>query len=97
MVPITRILPHSPADRAGIRAGEQLVSINGHPVRDVLDYMFYAAETDLTLVIAQDGRQREVRIRKDEYDDIGLEFASFLMDKKQSCRNKCVFCFIDQL
>ena len=59
--------------------------------------MFYAAETDLTLVIENDGTQRDIRIEKDEYDDIGLEFESFLMDKKQSCRNKCVFCFIDQL
>ena len=96
MVPITQVISGSPADKAGILAGEQLVSINGHPVRDVLDYMFYAAETDLTLVI-DNGTEREVRIRKDEYDDIGLEFESFLMDKKQSCRNKCVFCFIDQL
>ncbi|MCR4647029.1 MAG: DUF512 domain-containing protein [Oscillospiraceae bacterium] len=96
MVSITQVIPGSPADKAGILAGEQLVSINGHPVRDVLDYMFYAAETDLTLVI-DNGTEREVRIRKDEYDDIGLEFESFLMDKKQSCRNKCVFCFIDQL
>ena len=97
MVEITGVIPHSPAAKAGIRTGGQLLTINGHPVRDVLDYMFYAAETDLTLLVEEDGTQREVRIRKDEYDDIGLEFASFLMDKKQSCRNKCVFCFIDQL
>ena len=97
MVPITSIITGSPADKAGISVGEQLVSINGHKVRDVLDYMFYAAETDIQLVIAHDGAEREIRIQKDEYDDIGLEFESFLMDKKQSCRNKCVFCFIDQL
>lgn len=66
-------------------------------MRDVLDYMFYAADTSLTLVIDKDGVQREVSIEKDEYDDLGLEFESFLMDKKQSCSNKCVFCFIDQL
>ncbi len=80
-----------------MKAGEQLVSVNGHKVRDVLDYMFYAAETRITLVIENDGTEREIHIRKDEYDDLGLEFESFLMDKKQSCRNKCVFCFIDQL
>lgn len=97
MVTITGVIPHSPADSAGIRAGECLVTVNGHAVRDVLDYMFYAAETALTLVIEAEGARREVQIRKDEYDDLGLEFESFLMDKKQSCRNKCVFCFIDQL
>ncbi len=59
--------------------------------------MFYAAETDVILAIDHGGDVRNVRIQKDEYDDIGLEFESFLMDKKQSCRNKCVFCFIDQL
>ena len=80
-----------------MKAGERLVSINGHRVRDVLDYMFYAAETRIALVIENAGTEREIRIEKDEYDDIGLEFESFLMDKKQSCRNKCVFCFIDQL
>ena len=97
MVPITQVNPGSPADKSGVKAGEQLVSINGHKVRDVLDYMFYAAETQVTLVIENGGIQREIHIQKDEYDDIGLEFESFLMDKKQSCRNKCVFCFIDQL
>lgn len=97
MVPITSVIAGSPAAKAGISAGEQLVSINGHKVRDVLDYMFYAAETAITLIIEQDGAQREIHIQKDEYDDLGLEFESFLMDKKQSCRNKCVFCFIDQM
>ena len=59
--------------------------------------MFYAAETSVTLVLDRDGAEREILIEKDEYDDLGLEFGSFLMDEKQSCRNKCVFCFIDQL
>ena len=97
MVEITGVTPHSPADRAGIQTGEQLVSINGFAIHDVLDYMYYAAESELELEIAQDGIQRTVVIQKDEYDDIGLEFASFLMDKKQSCQNKCIFCFIDQM
>lgn len=97
MVPITGVIPHSPAARGGIVPGEQVVSINGHKVRDVLDYMFYAAETHIVLCIDSGGKQREIVIEKDEYDDLGLEFGSFLMDQKQSCRNKCVFCFIDQM
>lgn len=97
LVSITGVIPQSPAAKAGVTAGERLVSVNGHTVRDVLDYMFYAAETNVTLVIDRGGEQREILIRKDEYDDLGLEFESFLMDKKQSCSNKCVFCFIDQL
>ena len=97
LVEITGVIQGSPAYRAGIRRGEFLVSMNQHKVRDVLDYMYYAAETDVHLIIEHQGEQREIRIRKDEYDDLGLEFASFLMDNKQSCKNKCVFCFIDQM
>ncbi len=97
MVKITGIIKNSPADRAGIACGDILVSMNGHEVRDVLDYLFYAAETSLRLVIEHEGVQRLVGIRKDEYDDLGLEFASYLMDEKQRCRNQCVFCFIDQM
>lgn len=97
MVRITGVTPGSPADMAGITAGGSLISINGHSVHDVLDYMFYAAEAELNLVLEEEGVQREVFLKKGEYDDLGLEFASFLMDEKQSCRNKCVFCFIDQM
>ena len=71
--------------------------MNGHKIRDVLDYMYYAAEAEVHLIIKNQNQEREVRIRKGEYDDLGLEFESFLMDKKQSCKNKCVFCFIDQM
>lgn len=97
LVEITGVIPDSPAYRAGIRKGEFLISMNGHKVRDVLDYMYYAAETKVHLIIQNQGEEREIKIQKDEYDDLGLEFASFLMDKKQSCQNKCVFCFIDQM
>ncbi|MDE6004578.1 MAG: DUF512 domain-containing protein [Oscillospiraceae bacterium] len=97
MAEITSVIKNSPADKAGIQTGENLIAINQHNIHDVLDYMYYASETKISLVIENHGIQREVKILKDEYDDLGLEFASFLMDKKQSCRNKCVFCFIDQM
>lgn len=97
LVEITEVIRHSPADRAKIKAGEFLISMNGHKIRDVLDYMYYAAEADVNMIIRNQVAEREVQIHKGEYDDLGLEFASFLMDKKQSCQNKCVFCFIDQM
>ena len=97
MVRIKSIIPGSPAEKAGVLAGDLLSSINGHGVKDVLDYMYYAAETEVQLCIVRDGETLAVSISKDEYDDLGLEFETFLMDKKQSCSNKCVFCFIDQM
>lgn len=97
MVAITGVIPDSPAFRAGVIPGEKLVSINGHAVRDVLDYMFYASEAELSLVTERDGSMRDFFICKGEYDDLGLEFSSYLMDEKRRCQNKCVFCFIDQM
>lgn len=97
MVTICEVLPKSRAARAGICAGDLLISINGHEINDVLDYRFYLAERKLTVAVLRDGRAKQFHIRKQEYDDIGLDFETPLMDKKHSCENKCVFCFIDQL
>ncbi|MBR2354413.1 MAG: DUF512 domain-containing protein [Clostridia bacterium] len=97
MVTITDVLPKSRAARAGIRSGDILLSINGHEIRDVLDYRFYLTERDVTLSVHRGPELLDFHIRKQEYDDIGLDFETPLMDKKHSCENKCVFCFIDQL
>ena len=97
MVEITEVLNGSRAERAGVRKGDVLVSLNGNRISDVLDYRFYLAERVVRLLLTRDGEEYAVTIRKGEYDDIGLEFATPLMDKKHSCRNKCIFCFIDQL
>ncbi len=96
MVEIKSVIPHSIADKKKIKAGETLVSINSHSIRDVLDYRFYMYEKNLVLTLLTDGVEREVKIKKDQYDDIGLEFETFLMDKQENCHNKCIFCFIDQ-
>ncbi len=97
MVKIAEVAAGSSADRVGIRPGDYLISINGHEVRDVLDYRFYLAEKTVVLQIHRDTDLFEVTIRKGTYSDIGLEFETPLMDKKHSCENKCIFCFIDQL
>ena len=97
MVTITGVRRGSHADKKGIRAGDVLLSINGHEIRDVLDYRFYMTEKKLALSLHRGDSVLSVNIKKDEYDDIGLDFASFLMDEQHACRNKCVFCFIDQL
>ena len=97
MVEITEILAHSRAEKAGVKSGDILVSINGHNIIDVLDYRFYLAERHIELLIRRGDADFTVKIDKGEYDDIGLEFATPLMDKKMRCANKCIFCFIDQL
>lgn len=88
----------SPAAKAGLSGSDILVSINGNEIMDVLDYRFYQNESKLSLnFINSDGKSKTVKIKKGEYDEIGLEFETYLMDKKHTCRNKCIFCFIDQL
>ncbi len=96
MVKITEIEKNSYADRCGLLQGDFLVSINGNEIRDVLDYRFYLAERDITLECERDGARFTVTVKKGEYDDIGLDFETPLMDEKQSCKNGCIFCFIDQ-
>ncbi len=97
MVTITDVLPRSRAAKAGIRAGDILLSVNGKEISDVLDYRFYLTDRDVTLTVHRGPELLSFHIRKQEYDDIGLDFETPLMDKKHSCENKCVFCFIDQL
>ena len=97
MVKITCVDKGSRADAAGIKAGDNLISINGREICDVLDYRFFLAERSVALKIERGGDTLEVTIKKQQYDDIGLDFETPLMDKKHSCENKCVFCFIDQL
>jgi putative radical SAM enzyme (TIGR03279 family) len=97
MVRITEIDPHGRAAKAGVQAGDDLVAINGNEIADVLDYRFYLAEQTVTLSLQREAVSYTVTLHKGIYDDIGLEFETPLMDKKQCCANRCIFCFIDQL
>ena len=97
MVRIASVEDRSPAGKAGIIPGDELIALNGREIRDVLDYRFYLSEKKVVLSLVRNGSPFEVTLKKGEYDDIGLGFSTYLMDEKKSCRNKCVFCFIDQL
>ena len=97
MVIITSVEKRSSAQRAGVKADDILLAINGNEINDVLDYRFYLSEETVTLSLKRDEKIFDLTIEKDMYDDIGLEFETPLMDKKLSCKNKCIFCFIDQL
>lgn len=97
-VRITDVLEGSLAKGCGIRSGDKILSINGNNITDVLDYQFYCTDTLLTIdLMSPEKGKYTVTIEKDEYEDIGLVFDDYLMDKQRHCRNKCVFCFIDQL
>lgn len=85
------------AERKRILPGDILLSINGHPISDLLDLDFYAAEPHLILELERNGRTKKLRVHKDQYADLGLEFETYLIDRERSCRNNCIFCFVDQM
>lgn len=95
---IKAVEPGSAAARSGIVPGQTLLTINGHDIHDVLDFRFYETERVVSVVVADaDGTQHTHIIRKGEYDSLGVESETYLMDRQRSCRNKCVFCFVDQM
>ncbi len=97
MVVIKEVYRGSHADKAGIKDGDTLVSVNSHEIRDVLDYRYRTCAKILEIEYLRNGIVHKAHILKnDEYDDIGLDFDTYLMDEKQTCKNKCIFCFIDQ-
>lgn len=96
MVEIKSVIRKSPADKAGIKGGDLLLKVNSHEINDFLDYQFYVEESSLKIEYEHKGSVKSVLIKKDEYDDLGLEFETYLMDKERRCKNKCIFCFIDQ-
>lgn len=78
--------------------GDALVSINGNRILDVLDYKYFAYDSELSVVLRKpDGSEQELHISKGVGGELGLDFESYLMDRPRSCANNCVFCFIDQL
>ena len=94
---ITSVDRPSPAEKAGFRPGDELLSLDGHPVTDVFDLKFYSYERRVDARIRREGKEKVLRIRKREGEPLGLEFESYLIDAPRSCRNQCVFCFIDQM
>ncbi len=94
---IIRVMPDSLGEELGLKPGDTLIAMNGKPVRDVIDYMYYEATSELSLLVKIDGEEVLFEIEKDCEEPIGLDFEDYLMDRQRSCKNKCIFCFIDQL
>ncbi len=95
---VKRVLPGSIAEELEIEAGDRLVSIDDAEIEDIFDYQFMIQDTYVELVLEKpDGEQWLLEVEKDYDEDLGLEFENGLMDEYRRCRNKCVFCFIDQM
>lgn len=95
---IVYVEPESIADDLGVESGDVLVSINGQTVEDVFDYRYLINDEEITVLIRKkNGEEWELQIEKEYDEDLGIDFENTLMDSYRSCRNKCVFCFIDQL
>jgi len=98
MPQIVSIEPRSPASRTKIAVGEELISVNGQKIVDVLDYKFRTYDSQLRIVTRRaDGKLRLTSVRKSAGEELGLAFATSLIDAPKSCANNCVFCFVDQL
>ena len=97
MAEIASVETGSIAEELGVEPGDILVSIDGAPVKDFLDYRFKTHGEDVVIQIEKpDGELWELEIEKDSPEDLGLEFKNPLLSEKLTCRNKCVFCFVDQ-
>ena len=95
---IIKIEKDSIAQEIGLQAGDILLAVNGQPVKDVFDYRYLIQEEYVELTIRTiNGEEYIAEIEKEEEEDIGIVFESGLMDNAKSCKNKCIFCFIDQL
>jgi putative radical SAM enzyme (TIGR03279 family) len=95
---ITSVDQRSPADASGIARGVYLVEINGEPVEDIIDYEQLTAADKLSVTTEDEaGKRSEIIIEKDVYEPLGLGFSSSLMSPVRTCRNHCLFCFIDQM
>lgn len=95
---IKSVEPNSIAWELGLEPGDKLLRVNGQVIEDVFDYHYYVNDEELVLLVEKaDGEEWELEIEKEYEDDLGIEFDQGLMDEYRSCRNNCIFCFIDQM
>lgn len=95
---IAVVKPGSIAEEMEIEVGDLLLSINGEPVKDIIDYKFLISDEFVNIEIEKkNGEVWELEIEKDYDEDLGVQFKEAILDRPRSCHNKCIFCFIDQL
>jgi putative radical SAM enzyme (TIGR03279 family) len=91
---VAAVAEGSIAERKGVRPGDQMVSINGHVLRDVIDYRFYGAEEELEITVKRDGQRRVFHAERGYDEDLGIEFTAPTFDGIRRCNSQCAFCFI---
>jgi putative radical SAM enzyme (TIGR03279 family) len=91
---VAAVAEGSIAERKGVRPGDQMVSINGHVLRDVIDYRFYGAEEELEIIVEQDGPRRVFHVGRSYDEDLGIEFTAPTFDGIRRCNSQCAFCFV---
>ena len=95
---IERIEPDSIAEELELSPGDVLLAVNGEQIEDVFDYHYLIHDEYLTVLVQKpDGEEWELEIEKEYDEDLGIVFENGLMDDYRTCRNKCIFCFIDQM
>ncbi len=94
---ISAVASESLADRIGLRVGDELISINRHPLRDVIDVRYHASEPSLQLEVRRDGNVRVIETERQHNEPLGLEFDEVVFDRIRRCNNRCEFCFVAQM
>ena len=95
---VDSVAPGSIAGELDIEAGDALVEINGNKIEDIFDYQYYTQDEYIEVLIRKPSGEEWILENDKEYDeDLGITFENGLMDDYRSCRNKCIFCFIDQM
>lgn len=94
---ISYVEPNSLAEEAGLLKGDRILTVNGHEIHDILEYRYLISEPEVVLEVQKADGSREVITIESDYEDLGIEFSEALIAEAKSCKNKCIFCFIDQL
>jgi putative radical SAM enzyme (TIGR03279 family) len=94
---VLAVAPGSPAERAGLEPGDEVVTLNGHQPRDVIQWQLLADEADVDVAVRRGGLDLELTVAKASGDPLGAEVHSALFDRVRTCDNHCEFCFIYQL
>lgn len=94
---VDSVLENSIAEELEIEKGDEILSIDGCKMQDMIDYNFYMKSELITIKIKKkNGEIEEIEIEKDYDDDLGIVFESAVFDRVKPCLNHCIFCFVDQ-